>query len=197
MPRPVIHREKMTNTKLNEGGIASIFTSAAIVVALVLVISTAWYFSTREKTSGTGDTNIGVESGQTAPDFTLTDIDGNTFSLSDHRDHVVIMDLMATWCGPCITEMGHLRQIYGNYSASEVVIMSIDVDPTESDEMIRQFKTNYGDDWIFVSGPNVGVTYEAFYIPTMYIVDQQGRIAYKNVGVTSASTLASEIDKLL
>ncbi len=185
----------MTNTKLNEGGIASTLTPAAIVVTFVLVMFAAWYFSTSE--NGTGDNNIGIELGQIAPDFALTDIDGNTFSLSDHRDHVVIMDLMATWCGPCITEMGYLRQIYSNYSASEVVIISIDVDPSETDEMIRQFKTNYGDDWIFASGPNVGITYEAISIPKMYIINQQGRITYKSVGVTSASTLASEIDKLL
>jgi len=75
--------------------------------------------------------------------------------------------------------------------------MSIDVDPSEMDETIRQFKTNYGDDWIFASGPNVGITYEAISIPKMYIINQQGRITYKSVGVTSASTLASEIDKLL
>jgi peroxiredoxin len=187
----------MTNTKLNEGRIASIFTSAAIVIALVLVILAAWYFFTSGKTPGTGDSNIGIELGQTAPDFALTDIDGNTFSLSDHQDHVVIMDFMATWCPPCVEEMGHLRQIYSNYSASGVVIMSIDVDPSETDETIHQFKTNYGDDWIFASGPSVGTTYGVIYIPTMYIIDQQGRIAYKNVGVTSASTLAAEIDKLL
>jgi len=185
----------MTDTKLNEGGIASTLTPAAIVVTFVLVMFAAWYFSTSE--NGTGDNNIGIELGQIAPDFTLTDIDGNTFSLSDHRDHVVIMDLMATLCGPCITEMGYLRQIYSNYSASEVVIISIDVDPSETDEIIRQFKTNYGGDWIFVSGPNVGITYEAISIPKMYIINQQGRITYKSVGVTSASTLASEIDKLL
>ncbi len=185
----------MTNTKLNEGGIASTLTPAAIVIAFVLVMFAVWYSSTSE--NGNDDNNIGIELGQIAPDFALTDIDGNTFSLSYHRDHVVIMDLMATWCGPCITEMGHLRQIYSNYSASEVVIISIDVDPIETDEMIRQFKTNYGDDWIFASGPNVGITYEAISIPKMYIINQQGRITYKSVGVTSASKLASEIDKLL
>jgi len=187
----------MTNTKLNEGGIASTLAPAAIVIALVLVMFAVWYSSTGEKTPGTDDNNIGIELGQIAPDFAITDIDGNTFSLSDHRDHVVIMDLMATWCGPCITEMSHLRQVYSNYSASGVVIMSIDVDPSEMDETIRQFKTNYGDDWIFASGPNVGITYEAISIPKMYIINQQGRITYKSVGVTSASTLASEIDKLL
>lgn len=202
----------MTNTKLNEGGIASIFTSAAIVITLVLVISAAWYFSPSEKTSEAGDNNtgivvrhlglsetgepnVGIGIGQTAPNF--IDANDNTFSLTGHRGNIVVLDMMATRCGPCITEMGHLKELFTNYSDRGVMIMSIDVDPSESDETIKQFATKYGGNWVFASGPSVGVTYSVIYIPTLYIIDQQGRITYKKVGVTTYSTLADEIDKLL
>lgn len=201
----------MTNTKLNEGGIASIFTSAAIVIALVLVISAAWYFPTSEKTSEasdntgivvrhlalseTGEPNVGIGIGQTAPNF--IDANDNTFSLTGHRGNIVVLDMMATRCGPCITEMGHLKELFTNYSDRGVMIMSIDVDPSESDETIKQFAAKYGGNWVFASGPSVGVTYSVIYIPTLYIIDQQGRITYKKVEVTTYSTLADEIDKLL
>ncbi|MBA7607353.1 Thiol-disulfide oxidoreductase ResA [subsurface metagenome] len=145
--------------------------------------------------SQTGEVNIGIEVEQVAPNF--VDVNDNSFSLTGHRDNVVVLDMMATWCGPCITEMDHLKELYTNYSAQGVVIMSIDIDPTESDEMIRQFKSEYGGDWIFASGPEVGITYQIMYIPTIYIIDKQGIIAYKNVGVTNYSTLLSEINKLL
>jgi hypothetical protein len=75
--------------------------------------------------------------------------------------------------------------------------MSIDVDPNETNETIRKFKASHGDEWIFASGPNVGITYGVVYIPTTYIIDQQGRVVYKNVGVTPYSALSIEIDKLL
>jgi peroxiredoxin len=42
-----------------------------------------------------------------------------------------------------------------------------------------------------------GITYGVVYIPTTYIIDQQGRVVYKNVGVTPYSALSIEIDKLL
>ncbi len=188
-------------TKLRNAGIASSHTLVVVAVALALVASAALYLSFGRKVpgdnaSGTGENNIGIELGQIAPDFALTDIGSRTFNLSDYRENIVVIDLMATWCGPCVTEMGHLKQLYANYSAQGVVIMSIDVDPSETNETIRQFKSAYGDDWVFASGPTVGTTYGVIYIPTMYIIDQQGRIAYKNVGVTTYSTLAAEINKL-
>lgn len=104
---------------------------------------------------------------------------------------------MATWCPPCITEMGHLKQLYTDYRNQGVVIMSIDVDPSQDNETIRQFKTSYGDNWIFTSGSDVGNTYGATSIPTIYILNKQGQVAYKNTGTTTYTTLATEINKLL
>jgi peroxiredoxin len=142
--------------------------------------------------------NVGINTGQIAPNFTLTDINGNQFSLSDYRGRVIVIDLMATWCGPCITEMGHLREIFSKYDHSEVWILSIDVDNAETVSQLTQFKTDYGDDWTFATqGSSVGTTYGVTGIPQMYIIDKDGVIAYKNTGVTSSEKLSSEINKLL
>ncbi|MEM3597410.1 MAG: hypothetical protein QXT02_00530 [Candidatus Hadarchaeum sp.] len=92
--------------------------------------------------------------------------------------------------------MGHLKEVYGNYG-NKVVIMSIDIDTNETNETIRVFKERYGGEWIFASGPDVGVTYAVSYIPTIYILDQQGRISHKNVGATSYAVLSAEIDRLI
>lgn len=75
--------------------------------------------------------------------------------------------------------------------------MSIDIDPSESNEGIRRFKMSHGDDWIFASGPSVGTTYSVIYIPILYIIDQERCIAFKNVGIVTYSTLEIEVDKLL
>lgn len=142
--------------------------------------------------------NVGINPGQIAPNFTLTDINGDQFSLSDFRGRVVVIDLMATWCGPCITEMGHLREIFSNYDHNEVWILSIDVDNSETISQLTEFKADHGDDWTFATqGNSVGTTYGVTGIPQMYIIDKDGFIAYKNTGVTSSDKLSSEINKLL
>lgn len=185
-------------------GLAKSQAILAGVVALVLAAGGMWYLAGEgEETPPqenlpphTPPLTTGTEVGQLAPDFTLVDIDDKTFSLSDYRGKIVVIDFMATWCGPCVAEMAHLQELHSNYH-DQIMIMSIDVDPNETNQVIKQFKANYGGDWIFASGPNVGATYKVTAIPTLYIIDKQGRIVYKNVGLTPYSTLAAEIDKLL
>lgn len=174
-------------------------TAAAVVIlAVILAGAAGWYILTYKKTTQLGgEGNIWIELGQTAPDFTLQNIDGVSFTLSGYRGNIVGIDFMATWCGLCMLKMGHLKQLFTNYSAQWVVIMSIDVDPSETNETIRQFKERYGDNWAFVSGLTLGTTCGVIYIPIIYIIDPEGRIAYKNVGITSYSTPAAEVDKLL
>lgn len=148
--------------------------------------------------NGNNGSNIGTEVGQTAPDFELIDVEGNGFSLEGYHGDVVILDFMTTWCGSCEGEMEHLKEVRSSYDNSIVRIISIDVDDTESSEKLRDFKYNHSCDWIFASnGGGVGNTYEVLNIPMLYIVDQQGTITYRNVGLTDSATLSSEIDKIL
>ena len=74
-----------------------------------------------------------------APDFTLTDIDGVEFSLSDHRGRVVLLDFFATWCGPCVDEIPHLRLLHSEFG-EDFIIISISVDPySDTVEDLQQF----------------------------------------------------------
>ena len=49
--------------------------------------------------------------GQPAPDFKMTDVDGNEKKLSDFRGKLIYIDLWATWCGPCRGELPHLKTL--------------------------------------------------------------------------------------
>ena len=110
----------------------------------------------------------------------------------------MVLDLMATWCGPCKTEMDHLKSIFNQYDNSQVVIMSIDIDTSETNEQLRQFKEDYGDNWIFARDiDDVNTKYKINVIPKLVVIDKDGNIEYENEGVTTSNELSNEINKLL
>jgi len=134
-----------------------------------------------------------------APLFTLTDINGANCSLNEFEGKIVVIDFFATWCGPCKTQMPQLSQICEKYNISEVVVMSISVDPSsDTVEKLKQFASDNNMTWTVARGTaEVTKNYGIAVIPTLLIMDQNGTIRYAHVGSTPASTLLSEIDSLL
>jgi len=179
----------------------------ALVILVIIVLSAAILYQsyTNEDSNGDNNTNgdnngveIGINVGQIAPNFELTDTDYNKFNLEDLRGGVVILDFMATWCAPCDQELEQLKDIRSNYDDSSVKIVSIDVDNSETSNHLKNYKYNNSCDWIFAAyGGSVADTYAVEGIPTLYLIDKQGKITYTNVGLTDSSILQSEIEKLI
>lgn len=154
--------------------------------------------SSDDTISDTGDDTISTL--QLAPDFNLPKVGGGSVRLSDLRGQVVILDFMATWCGPCETELAHLEDIYQSYGSSQVKILSIDVDQSESEAVLSIYADKHDISWdvlMDTTAINNAAGYDVSSIPTLVIVDQDGRIAFRAEGVTQASTLKMEINALL
>lgn len=128
--------------------------------------------------------------------FTLTDTDGERFSLADFRGKVVVLDLFSTRCVPCVYEVPQLAEICGKYG-SDVEVVSIG-SSSDTVDGLRQFKGEYQMTWR-VARDTDGVfdRYGVEYIPTLVIIDRNGTMRYRYVGLTEASTLSSRIDPLL
>jgi peroxiredoxin len=144
-----------------------------------------------------------------APPFTLTDIDGHTFSLSDFlfsaRASVVILDFFFTKCEACIQEMEQL-EIVCNQLGTNITMISIE-NSGQSDDSIRQFENTYGltVTWVMSGDPSESVwdSYampigHSWTSPQIYIIDKDGFIRYQHIGeATNASVLKGEIQVLL
>jgi len=172
---------RILKKKVVVGALAFVLLFAAIFLFGALILS-----------------NAPTNSDAHAPDFSLTDLDGNTFSLSDFMGKVVIIDFMATWCGPCRQQMSHYKVVWETYF-DKIVLMSIDVDPRESENMLRAFAQQFTyATWIWARDTaNLAEAYKVTAIPKTVIIDQDGYVTFTHVGVVDASVLIQEIDQLI
>jgi len=143
---------------------------------------------------------IGLEVWDQAPDFTLVDIDGNSFTLSKCPAKVVLVDFFATWCGPCEAEIPTLRSLYDEYSRDQLEIISIS---PEGEGTLRSFaqRPDINMTWI-IAQDTAGVSddYGVTYIPRTFLVDASGYIRYDHTGWSGegdALELRSKISSLL
>ena len=150
-------------------------------------------------TNGNGNTNNDNEPTGDGPGSILLDTTaGSEIFLDQYKGKVVVLDMFATWCQPCKTQMGELAELKTRFSTSELVILSVGTDLSESLQLITEFKTQEGADWTFAkSNEDFNIEFPATSIPPMFILDKQGNIAEQHVGVTSADILESDILSLL
>jgi thiol-disulfide isomerase/thioredoxin len=136
--------------------------------------------------------------GEIAHAFSLTDLNGNAFSSNDFRGKVVVIDFMATWCGPCETQMSNFKVVWERYGGN-IVLISIDVDPTESAGTLRAYSQQFQyATWTWARDTvNLADDYEVTAIPKIVIIDRNGYARFVHMGVTDSSTLIREIDSLL
>lgn len=163
-----------------------------IAVVAVLVVILIVNMSTDKKTVGVkkeeGDyqqqSSAQQEQVMMATDFTLTSLTGEQVTLSELRGKIVILNLWATWCPPCREEMPHMQSFYEEHQ-DEVEILAVNLTSLDHGiEKVAQFATEYELTFpiLLDQTGEVGELYEAFTIPTSYVIDKEGRIFQKIVG---------------
>ena len=121
-----------------------------------------------------------------APDFTLTDIDGDSISLKDVTGKVVYINFWATWCHPCRKELPELNRLAKKYENSDFIILAINIDKRRSfvDEFLRKYNLPTAKKLHILLDPSaIAVSaYNARAMPTSFIVDKTGIIRYVHLG---------------
>lgn len=123
--------------------------------------------------------------GYPAPDFALTDLDGNVVRLSDFQGKVVFLNFWATWCPPCRAEMPAMEEVYQEYKDKDVVFIGIDL--LESRSSVESFVEENGYSWVFTidSTGIVAMDYMVIGIPSSFFIDEEGVISATQVGPMS------------
>ena len=140
----------------------------------------------------------GIPVGTAAPAFALKDLDGKEVSLTDYRGKVVLIDFWATWCPPCLEELPHIQRIHAAYRDSGLVVLAISTDRDK--DAVRPFVEKYGYTFpVLFADEKVQAAYGVRSIPTVYLIDQQGKVRFHHVGYSPGSekTLERQVERLL
>ena len=120
-----------------------------------------------------------------APDFTLEGLDGGTYRLSELRGRVVLINFWATWCPPCREEMPSMQALYGALAGEDFEVLAVNVGEREPN-VFSYARGEIDTELTFpiLLDPEAAVIEEfpVRGLPTSFLVDRQGRLAYKAVG---------------
>ena len=131
--------------------------------------------------------------------FSVKDINGKDVRLSQYKGQVVLVNFWATWCGPCRREIPSLMALYRDYKERGFVVLGVSVDKEVQlvKPYARTMKMNYPvligagrEEFNEEFGPFIG-------FPTSVMLERDGTVCVKHVGVPSRSLLERQIDALL
>lgn len=132
------------------------------------------------------ETEIKKEKTKAAYDFTLNQLDGVTLDFEDLKGKVVFINFWATWCAPCVAEMPSINSLYKIYEDNpEVVFVMINVE--NKADKVRKFikKKKFSFPIYLPNASQIPRVYESKGIPTTFVLDKDGYIAYKKVGMAN------------
>jgi len=146
------------------------------------------------------DTDPILDKEKAAYDFTLTSVDGSTLDFETLKGKVIFINMWATWCAPCVAEMPSIEDLYSNYKDNPEVVfalISFDKDPKKAEKFID--KKGYSLPVYFPNTTQIPKVYESRGIPTTFVIDKQGFIAYKKIGMANygSKSFAKMMDELI
>jgi thiol-disulfide isomerase/thioredoxin len=124
-----------------------------------------------------------LENPSDVPAFSVTDLDGKTISSAELRGKIVMVNFWATWCGPCRAEIPDLVALQDKYR-DQLVILGISEDETGV-EPVRQFAAKYKMNYtVAMATPEIRAAFpNVMALPTTFVLDRDGRLAQKSVGM--------------
>ncbi|MCA9093897.1 MAG: TlpA family protein disulfide reductase [Planctomycetaceae bacterium] len=138
--------------------------------------------------------------GKPAPDFELRRLDGQKVKLSSHRDkEIVILDMWATWCGPCVAELPLVAEVSAAYQSKGVVTYA--VNQGDEEKSVKEFvqSENVTLQVLLDTEGKAGNAYHAEAIPMLVIVGKDGTVQSIHLGYSPAlkGVLTRELDQLI
>ncbi|WP_010676501.1 peroxiredoxin family protein [Bacillus timonensis] len=166
-----------------------VIKKVALIVGLVGLI--VWTINSNLSSANpaeeakTDERKVGISEGQLAPDFTLKTINGEEMKLSAFRGKKVILNFWASWCPPCKAEMPHMQEFYMENKENNFELLSVNLTTAEKKSSdVARFVDEYELTFPVMLDEHgeIGQIYQAYAIPTSYMIDSKGIVRKKVVG---------------
>jgi cytochrome c biogenesis protein CcmG, thiol:disulfide interchange protein DsbE len=141
--------------------------------------------------------------GSKAPEFTAKTVDVSpvTRTLDHYKGEVVLLNVWATTCLPCRTEMPSIEALYADYKAKGLKVVAVSVDLSGMEQAIRDFVQEYGLTFDILYDPTGGIQqqYQTTGYPESFVIARDGTIHKKWIGEDNWNSAANRslIDQLL
>ena len=122
-----------------------------------------------------------IKKAETVAPFVLKDLNAKTISSADLNGKIIVVNIWALWCAPCVREMPELQELYNKYqNDKDVVILTID----DNDDLakLKQFMTGKKFDFPVLRAENYLKDNSINAFPTTWFIDRQGKIVYTQIG---------------
>jgi peroxiredoxin len=167
--------------------------SARVIFAITALAAFTAFITWRAKSLETAvlrrGENPAIADNDPAPAFALQSLDGRTVSLADYRGKKkLVVSFWASWCGPCRMEMPALRTFYEQHRRTtdnfEILAISVDEDRADAEAFASKEKLPFP--VLLDLQSTAAQAYGAEAIPTLYVVDENGKVIYGQVGYDAA-----------
>lgn len=133
--------------------------------------------------------NVGITAGDLAPELTGTTVDGETVALSDLKGKVVLVNIFASWCGPCRVEAPHLAEVYDSIDQEKFEFVGLNLQETPG--AVEGFRDDFFIDFPLVlnEGGDLTNIYTPIGLPTSWFIDQDGVVRFVFSGPMTKESL--------
>lgn len=165
-----------------------------VVAAIVTVLGGALWFGSYQLK----DELVGVDVGATAPMFAGATMEGplKAKSLADYKGQVVLLNVWATWCGPCRTEMPSIEALHKALGPKGLHVVAVSIDDPGKGDDIRKFAKDFGLTFEILHDSTQAIqqAYQTTGVPETFIIAADGTIRKK---VIAASDWNSQPNRAL
>lgn len=166
-----IQKDRKTNLQL-----------VVIIVLIVILIGILILLQTKDsifhQTEGPG-----LAKGLPAPNFTLTDLDGQMVSLTNFRGKVVLLNIWATWCPPCVEEMPSMEKLFQELKDEDFEILAVSIDESGAQDVLPFMKKHKLSFPVLLDAKGtIKALYRTTGVPESFIIDKDRILVEKVIG---------------